>query len=121
MSRTVLPGQLEQDLLSRLASLDHELAVHRTRRPVGSKPTRTRGRLGRRSRAVWLLLTGLAASALFATSTFAVVNDSGTVDVQVDLDTDACPTDTTAEGAKVTYLSEYNTCGVPGASGTGII
>jgi hypothetical protein len=74
----------------------------------------------RGSRATWLALGTLAVSAMFATSIFAVLPDSGTVDVQVDADSDPCATDTTTAGAIATYLSEDDPCGDLGASGTGI-
>jgi hypothetical protein len=71
-------------------------------------------------RILWLVLTVIAASALLASTALAVVSDSGTYDVQVAADTDACPTETTTAGAKITYLSQDNPCGELGASGTGV-
>ena len=76
---------------------------------------RPRGRV-----VVGLGLAALAISALFAASVLALVSDWGTFNIQVNTDSDPCPTVTTGAGAKVTYLTEDNPCGLPGASGTGI-
>ena len=62
----------------------------------------------------------LAIGALAATTAFALVSDSGTVNVQVATDSDPCATGTTSAGAVATYLSEDNPCGDLGSSGTGI-
>jgi hypothetical protein len=111
--KSIPPGELERSLLDRLATAK----LHLASRPVRTRSTRLRAR---GSRAAWLALGALAVSALFATATFAIVNDAGTVDVQVDTDSDPCATDTTDAGAIATYLSEDNACGDIGASGTGI-
>ena len=61
-----------------------------------------------------------AIGALAATAAFALVSDSGTLNVQVATDSSPCATATTNAGAVATYLSEDNACGDLGSSGTGV-
>lgn len=78
------------------------------------------GRRFLRRRTLGLGVAATAASLVLAAAVFAVVNDSGTIDVQVATDSADCPTGTTTAGAKITYLSQDNACGNIGASGTGV-
>ncbi|NJD27438.1 MAG: hypothetical protein FIA92_03990, partial [Chloroflexi bacterium] len=111
MTRTLPPGALESELASRLDALNGRLMrspSQQARRP-------------RRARLVTALTVG--ALALFGTgalSVLALVNDQGVVDIQTD-DKNACPIDTTEEGAIVQFVGQGNQteCGELGAAGSG--
>jgi hypothetical protein len=74
----------------------------------------------RRPRGPAVIGFGLAAMAISALFAAAVLADGGTWNLQVNTDSDPCPTVTTTGLAKVTYLTEDNPCGLLGASGTGV-
>jgi hypothetical protein len=110
-TRTVRPGELERDLVARLAGLNTELDSRRRskalRRATKSRPRSGRGRLSGLVAVVVLLALG-------AQSVFA---DGGTLDVQV-ADKTGYAVDTTTDGAIVEYIGDDNV--TFGASGSGI-
>jgi len=110
MNRLVAPGELERDLLSRLAALNDMLAS----RPAPRRAARSAIKR-RRPRALGALLTVIAASALAATAVLAY-SDSGGLDVQVATRA-GYAVDTTSAGAIVEYIGDQNTSF--GSSGTG--
>jgi len=123
LSRTLTPGELERQLSDRLAIIDQDLAFRTASRRWGWLPrrrSRTENARRRTSRATWVALAALGASALFATSIFGSVPDTGAFSIEVTDNHNACASGTTNAGAIVTYLSQNNACGNIGASGTGI-
>jgi hypothetical protein len=110
-TRTVRPGDLERDLVGRLAALNDDVEARRRSR-AHRRSTKARPRRGRAR------LSGfLAVVALLALGAQAVWADGGTLDVQVDNATQYA-VDTTDEGAIVEYIGKDNVDF--GASGSGI-
>ena len=110
-TRTVRPGELERDLVARLAGLNDDLDARRRKASVrrAIKPRARR----RQSR----LAGFLAVLALLAVGAQSVWADGGTLDVQVDNRTQYA-VDTTTDGAIVEYIGDQNV--TFGASGSGI-
>ncbi len=105
MTRTIPPGELERDLLARLATANQQVASNHARR---------RGAPGRASSKL-VVLVGLVSLMLVGVGS--VFADGGSLDVQV-ADKTQYEVDTTTDGAIVEYIGDDNV--TFGAAGSGV-